>query len=605
MDKFDKAFGHGISGGFALGVKGREETAPLVRRLRDVDEGKPERQRLFSRISSLDDRLPADQAEKLAVLAEIRGLIDRQLRHPDALDDADREALARARPPDGLRVLGDADVPEELAWPYIERDGTRGRIILANNGLGIDSWNTHDLRKFASAVEGLGLGPDVLVGGLAFVFTDMLNAMERDGPRATLVAALGAIVVVVLLLGPGGAAAATLFCGALGMLALLALASILGLKVNFLDFIALPITIGIGIDYSVNIISRARVEPNTPQGRAETSRTASAVALCSYTTIVGYGSLWLSNNKGVRSFGLAAMLGELTCLSAALLVAPVLGAKVRRRFARPTRCRRRSSARGSPRRATALRPGPAQTGRQRGGRETEQQAGRDVRHPVMAKVDRREPERNDERQADPEVEPWPAGEERVAEAPGIEQGQERDRAVERRERRPDAQRVREVEGALLQLVEPRVGVEDRGLETAVQQRQIEPGRPRRKHQEQQEPDPHLQNHRRRHLVQVIPSATERQGGRDDHREDEVEAVRQRHPVCEQWVIEAAGPDGWLDAEEPNVHAVEGVVDSHLVDHACVRLHALEGPHDEGKRSPVAGHATGRRGKVAPGTRLAP
>ena len=333
MDKFDKAFGHGISGGFALGVKGREETAPLVRRLRDVDEGKPERQRLFSRISSLDDWLPADQDEKLAVLAEIRGLIDCQLRHPDALDDADREALARARPPDGLRVLGDADVPEELAWPYIERDGTRGRIILANNGLGIDSWNTHDLRKFASAVQGLGLGPDVLVGGSAFVFTDMLNAMERDGPRATLVAALGAIVVVVLLLGPGGAAAATLFCGALGVLALLALASILGLKVNFLDFIALPITIGIGIDYSVNIISRARVEPNTPQGRAETSRTASAVALCSYTTIVGYGSLWLSNNKGVRSFGLAAMLGELTCLSAALLVAPVLA----RRFAAVSR----------------------------------------------------------------------------------------------------------------------------------------------------------------------------------------------------------------------------------------------------------------------------
>jgi predicted exporter len=324
MNEFDRGFGHGISGGFALGMERHDELAPLVRRLLAADEGKPERERLFSRVSTLDDQLPSDQDEKLVVLAEIRRMIDRQLRHPDALDDAEREALARDRPPDGLRALGDDDVPSELAWPYVERDGTRGRIVLANNGLGIDSWNTNSLRRFAHAVDDLDLGPDVLVGGTAFVFTDMFNAMERDGPRATLAAALGAVVVVLLLLGATGAAAATLFCGAFGTLALLALASAVGLKVTFLNFIALPITIGIGIDYAVNIISRARVEPDTTRGRANGARTASAVALCSYTTIVGYGSLWFSANRGIRSFGLAAMLGEATCLGAALLIAPSL-----------------------------------------------------------------------------------------------------------------------------------------------------------------------------------------------------------------------------------------------------------------------------------------
>ena len=223
-----------------------------------------------------------------------------------------------------MRALGDADVPSELAWPYTERDGTRGRIILANTGIGIDSWNSHDLRRFAAAVRGLRLGPEVLIGGSTFVFSDMLDAMERDGPRATAAALVGAVVVVVALLGFSLAAGATLFCGAFGTLGLLTLASLFGLKVNFLDFVALPITIGIGIDYSVNIISRARSEPDTRQGHRENARTASAVALCSYTTVVGYGSLWFSANKGIRSFGFAAMLGELTCLGAALLVAPAL-----------------------------------------------------------------------------------------------------------------------------------------------------------------------------------------------------------------------------------------------------------------------------------------
>ena len=327
MDKFDHAFGHGISGGFALAAARRADVEPLVAQLRATDAGKPERARLFSRISSIDDRLPADQPEKLQVLSEIRHLVDRQLRHPDALTADERRQLEEARPPEGLRVLGDADVPAELAWPYVERDGSRGRIVLANNGLGINSWNTNDLRRFAGAVRGLGLPGDVLIGGTAFVFSDMLAAMERDGPRATAVAAVGAVVVVLLLLGPTAAALYTLFCCALGTLGLLLIASLLRLKVNFLDFVALPITIGIGVDYAVNIISRARADAAAAGARLEGVHTASAVALCSYTTVVGYGSLWFSANRGIRSFGVAAMLGEITCLAAALLIAPALSSR--------------------------------------------------------------------------------------------------------------------------------------------------------------------------------------------------------------------------------------------------------------------------------------
>jgi hypothetical protein len=53
------------------------------------------------------------------------------------------------------------------------------------------------------------------------------------------------------------------------------------------------------------------------------------VALCSYTTVVGYGSLLISQNRGIRSFGLSAMIGEITCLTAALLIAPALAARLR------------------------------------------------------------------------------------------------------------------------------------------------------------------------------------------------------------------------------------------------------------------------------------
>ena len=322
MDKFDKKFSHGLSGGFAIGVPRRADTAPLVKKLRDVDEGKPERQRLFSQINSIDDILPDEQEQKLEVLTDIRRLI---YHTAPKLGAEERAKVLRLRPEADLRVVTDADVPAALAWPYGERDGSRGRIILANNGLGINSSDTRDIRRFAAAVGNLELSPDVLIGGASFVFVDILNAMERDGPRATATAALGAVVVILLLLGPNRFGATTLFCGLFGTLSLLAFAAVLGLKVNVLDFVALPITIGIGIDYAVNIVSRERAEFADDATAAHgLAATATAVALCSYTTVVGYGSLLISQNRGIRSFGLCAMLGEVSCLSCALLVAPAL-----------------------------------------------------------------------------------------------------------------------------------------------------------------------------------------------------------------------------------------------------------------------------------------
>ena len=50
--------------------------------------------------------------------------------------------------------------------------------------------------------------------------------------------------------------------------------------------------------------------------------TGAAVALCSWTTIVGYGSLLAARNRALQGFGLMAILGEVSCLSAAIIALP-------------------------------------------------------------------------------------------------------------------------------------------------------------------------------------------------------------------------------------------------------------------------------------------
>jgi predicted RND superfamily exporter protein len=321
MHAVDKAFGEGIDAGFVIAVPRREDVAPLKQRLRDADADAAERDKLFAHLDSLDDMLPGQQAEKLAVLGAIRTLLSSK--DVDALGDDDRAELAKLRPPDDLRALTDRDIPESLAWPFVEADGSRGKLILATAGPGYEVWDAHDTVRFADKVRALHLSPDVHLGGASFVFADVLDAVLTDGPRATLAALLGAILVVLIVVGRNRHGFVTIVCGLGGTMLMLGCAALIGLKINFLDFVALPITIGIGIEYAVNIATRERQE-GPGRGRAALATTGGAVALCSYTTIVGYGSLLLSQNLGIRSFGLAAMLGELTCLGVALFLAPAL-----------------------------------------------------------------------------------------------------------------------------------------------------------------------------------------------------------------------------------------------------------------------------------------
>jgi predicted RND superfamily exporter protein len=59
-------------------------------------------------------------------------------------------------------------------------------------------------------------------------------------------------------------------------------------------------------------------------------KSGSAVTVCSATTIIGYMSLLYSQNGALYSFGMMAILGEIACLVAALIILPaMLSSKLR------------------------------------------------------------------------------------------------------------------------------------------------------------------------------------------------------------------------------------------------------------------------------------
>jgi predicted RND superfamily exporter protein len=290
---------------------------------------------------------PAQQRRKLALLADIRKLASDP--GVETLDAETRAQIHENLPPATLSAVGPADLPAFVRRPFTEGDGTVGRVLLVYHADGRPStWDGHELLAYAGVLQRLPLagGEVIESSGPPMVFGAMLRSVLHDGPRASLLALVAVIALVTLVLRPLRAAVMAVGTMLVGVLWMIGGAGLAGVRVTFLNFIALPITFGIGVEYAVNVATRLGAERDAA---AAVRSTGSAVALCSWTTIVGYGSLLAAASQALRGFGAMAILGEVSCLLVAVVGLPALVSWLARRRAEapaPSAAPRSEPARG-------------------------------------------------------------------------------------------------------------------------------------------------------------------------------------------------------------------------------------------------------------------
>jgi predicted RND superfamily exporter protein len=182
----------------------------------------------------------------------------------------------------------------------------------------------HNLLRIAKSTDNVRLpdGTVVQTASRSTVFAEMIRSMERDGPRATITSFLAVSLVVLLSTRNLRGALAVLAALLMGVTWLVGGAAWWGEKLNYVNFITLPITFGIGCEYPFNVYDRTRLLGGDVT--AALKRVGGAVALCSYTTMVGYGSLLFADFQALQSFGQLAVSGEVACLCGALLMLPAL-----------------------------------------------------------------------------------------------------------------------------------------------------------------------------------------------------------------------------------------------------------------------------------------
>jgi hypothetical protein len=305
--------------------------------LRDA-AAKPPLDARIAKVTTVDDVLPRDQEAKIAVVESIRGMLTPKIRESipadkrkqldDVLGEAG-EADGPSKPAKKLERVTVEQLPATFTTGLRERDGHLDRAVLVYPRPSDMMWQGEALIDFARrlrdttrASSPAGLAAPRIAGSPP-LSADIIVSIERDGPLATFAALAGVVVVVLLVLRKSTATLHVIGSLVVGVLWLTALTLVLDVKINFCNFIAFPITFGIGVDYSVNIVSRF-IQDGSRDVTGAIRSTGSAVGLCSLTTIIGYSSLLVAENRALFSFGLVAVLGEIACLTTAVVLMPAV-----------------------------------------------------------------------------------------------------------------------------------------------------------------------------------------------------------------------------------------------------------------------------------------
>jgi hypothetical protein len=324
-NKAEKVFGGKMNVAGARMLADTAAQVPLLKaRILQNDAADPQG-KLVAEIATVDDLLPGsvtEQEKKLQVLDRIRDRLTPAVL--DGLPEDERARVEELKPPEGMRVLAPTDLPALLRRRFEENDGRVGTVFYVKYRNDISLSDGHTLLRIAKSTDNVQLpdGTVVQTASRATVFAEMIRSMERDGPRATLVSLFAVAVVVLLATRNLRGALAVLGALAMGVTWLVGGAAWFGEKLNYVNFITLPITFGIGCEYPFNVYDRSRLLGGDVSGAVK--RVGGAVALCSFTTVVGYASLLFADFQALQSFGRLAVSGEVACLNGALCMLPAL-----------------------------------------------------------------------------------------------------------------------------------------------------------------------------------------------------------------------------------------------------------------------------------------
>jgi predicted RND superfamily exporter protein len=202
---------------------------------------------------------------------------------------------------------------------YVHRDAHRVKIVtyVYTND---PRWRRNPPPGLVEALQ--ADDPGIVVTGTNVVGRELRRIFLHDSRVSV---ALGLVLVALLLwvdfrsLRLTAIALAQVVAGVLMMLGAMKL---LGIQINYANAFVATMIMGVGIDYAIHLIHRLHLSGGVlDEGVGETGK---GVALAAATNVAGFGTLAFGNYPAMRSVGIVALIGSLTCLLTALTLVPAL-----------------------------------------------------------------------------------------------------------------------------------------------------------------------------------------------------------------------------------------------------------------------------------------
>lgn len=196
------------------------------------------------------------------------------------------------------KPIGLDDLPQNIKDRYIGKDGS----YLTNIYPKADVWTNDFQPLFIREIKSLGKA----LTGASLLSIETMSIAAKEGKKILIFVIIA--IFIVLWIDFGSLKFALLGLSPMFFTLLLALGIMawFDIKFDYVNIIALPIIIGIGVDDGIHFIHRYRLEQNLLTTMKSTGR---GILLTSFTTIAAFGTMIFSQYQGFASFGKLLIMG--------------------------------------------------------------------------------------------------------------------------------------------------------------------------------------------------------------------------------------------------------------------------------------------------------
>ena len=265
--------------------------------------------------ASIFSFVPEDQARRKAVIDQMHERLRKKM---GALKGDDLKGAQDAMPYLTPALFGPLDLPDWVLAKFTDKDGNVGHFVtLYAHG---HKAHAADVGRIIDELDPLVIdGKSYPTTASYYILRDAYDIVLGEGPIAVGLAALAVLLLLFVDFRTWSEVTAAFLPLVLGVIAYLGYMGWTGQDINMFNMVILPTVFGIGIDSSIHLVHRVR-EEGVGRMSLIANTTGSAAGMSAATTAIGFGSLALASNPGLRSIGVLAPVGIVMCYLTSVLL---------------------------------------------------------------------------------------------------------------------------------------------------------------------------------------------------------------------------------------------------------------------------------------------